>query len=88
MHPMGWIFMQDNVSPHTSNYTKQWLGDKQVDIFPWPAKVPEVNPTENGCALEARQGYKNREPYPTVDALNNELNKTFKEIRRSCLKTI
>ena len=32
----NFIFQQDNASIHCSKLTKQWLSDKEIEVFEWP----------------------------------------------------
>ena len=44
--PAGWIFQHDNDPKHTSRLVKGWLNDK-VNVLPWPAQSPDLNPMEH-----------------------------------------
>ena len=41
------IFQQDNAPPHTSNLLKLLFRENQVELLPWPANSPDLNPIEN-----------------------------------------
>ncbi|CAK5282167.1 unnamed protein product [Mycena citricolor] len=43
-------FQQDNDLKHTSKLAKQWLKDNNINVFPWPAKSPDMSTIENGWA--------------------------------------
>lgn len=40
-------FQQDNAPPHTAKTTKQFLIDNNINVIPWPASSPDLNPIEN-----------------------------------------
>jgi transposase len=46
-----WTLMHDNAKPHTSRYTKNWLGLRNIQILPWPTFSPDLNPIENLLAI-------------------------------------
>lgn len=41
------IFQQDNAPAHTSNLLKQFFKENHIDLLPWPANSPDLNPIEN-----------------------------------------
>ena len=46
-YPGGLIFQQDSASIHTSNHTKQFFYDMDIDTMDWPARSSDLNPIEN-----------------------------------------
>ena len=48
------IFQQDNNPKHTSKKATKCFEDNNVQVLPWPAKSPDLNPIEHLCmgALE------------------------------------
>src|SRR5688572_9469209 len=40
------IFQDDNAPCHASIKTKTWKEDNLIEILPWPAQSPDINPIE------------------------------------------
>ncbi|CAK5269992.1 unnamed protein product [Mycena citricolor] len=43
-------FQQDNDLKHTSKLAKVFFCDNQINVFPWPAKSPDMSTIENAWA--------------------------------------
>jgi len=41
------IFQQDNDSKHTASVTKRFFSNRSIEVLPWPAMSPDMNPIEN-----------------------------------------
>lgn len=50
LHPPNFIYQHDNSSIHTSAVVRQWIEENNLQILPWPARSPDLNPIENICA--------------------------------------
>lgn len=45
--PIRWVYMHDNDPKHTAARVKNWLQQQNIDVMPWPAQSPDINPIEN-----------------------------------------
>ncbi|KAL1274382.1 hypothetical protein QQF64_027196 [Cirrhinus molitorella] len=45
-HP-DMILQQDNATSHTARSVREFLHDSNVNVLPWPAKSPDLNPIEH-----------------------------------------
>ena len=51
------VFMQDNVPPHASKFTREWLAKKGINedhLMTWPPASPDLDPIENYWSLLKR----------------------------------
>ena len=43
----NFIFQQDNAPVHTSKFLKTFFKENDIELLPWPANSPDLNPIEN-----------------------------------------
>ena len=41
------VFVHDNAPCHTARHTRGFLIQQQVEVMPWPANSPDMNPIEH-----------------------------------------
>ncbi len=46
-YPNGWRLQQDIAKVHTENHTNDYFMVEDVTVLDWPARSPDLNPTDN-----------------------------------------
>ncbi|KFM71334.1 Transposable element Tcb1 transposase, partial [Stegodyphus mimosarum] len=49
------IFQQDNARPHVSRIVQAFFVNRQIELLPWPARFPDLSPTENMWSMVAER---------------------------------
>ena len=75
-HQQGFILMQDNATPHTSQSTLEFLEDKNIDVLEWAPHSPDCNPIEHLWAIIVRRIYEGGK-YRTIEDLKNAIKRVW-----------
>lgn len=54
----SFFFSQDNCPVHTARLIREWVNHNNINVLPWPAKSPDLNPIENVWGYIVKQIYK------------------------------
>ena len=54
------MFQQDLTPAHSARSTMRWLEDHGIEVLPWPANLPDLDPIENLWGLMTRSMLKER----------------------------
>jgi hypothetical protein len=49
------LYQHDNASCHKSRFVREWFVNSNIPEMDWPAKSPDLNPTEHLCDEEERR---------------------------------
>ncbi|GFT91294.1 transposable element Tc3 transposase [Trichonephila clavipes] len=49
------IFQQDNARPHVARIVQRFFVNHQIELLPWPARFPDLSPTENMWSMVAQR---------------------------------
>lgn len=90
--PNSWIFQQDGASVHTAKVVRSWFAQQKIELLPWPAQSPDLNPIENLWGEVKRRIQDN---HPEIDsketlweALQTEWEATPKELCHNLVHTM
>ena len=61
------IFQQDLEPCHKSKSTKKYLTERNIEILPWPANFPDLNPIENVWS-DIKKAIRNEKVLPRTKA--------------------
>lgn len=87
-HPEGFIFQQDNASIHKSNVTMNWLESQNIDVMPWPARSPDLNPIENLWGVLSRRVYANGRQFSSISELRAAIQAEWDRIDQNLLNSL
>ncbi|GAB0099100.1 Tc1-like transposase, DDE domain [Sergentomyia squamirostris] len=82
------IYQQDNAAIHTSRLTKAWLAEKEIELLPWPARSPDLNPIENLWGILANAVYANGRQYANVQELKAAITAEWRNISPDILQRL
>jgi transposase len=82
------IFQQDNAPIHTSGVTMEWFRSKNINVMPWPALSPDLNPIENVWGMMTQQVYRNGTQYQSIHSLKQAILKAWDSIDPNILKKL
>jgi transposase len=84
----NFVFQQDNASIHTAYHTLDWFIDNNIDVLPWPAKSPDLNPIENLWGILARRVYANGTQYNNTIELQKAIQREWENIPKFIMKNL
>jgi transposase len=91
MHEFGGenpIFQQDNCRCHVARSTLQWLQDRNIQVMPWPAYSPDLNPIENLWGVLVRRIYEGGKQFNTIEELKTDIVRCWNEIEKNMLENL
>ncbi|MBW0585501.1 hypothetical protein O181_125216 [Austropuccinia psidii MF-1] len=62
------VMIKDGVPIHTERISNEWNARNRIDRLPWPAHLPDLNPTKNVWKTIKTQVNKHHKPH-TMDEL-------------------
>ena len=65
--------MQDNAKPHTSQKTKEFLQQQEINLLNWPSCSPDCNPIENLWGILVQRLYAGGRQFTSINQLKQSL---------------
>ncbi|KAK2579788.1 hypothetical protein KPH14_012181 [Odynerus spinipes] len=83
------IFQQDNAPIHTASSTKKWFQEFGIELLPWPALSPDLNPIENLWGILARKVYDQKKPpIESIAELKKRIQSSWADIPNEILNKL
>ena len=80
--------MQDNARPHIARVAMDFLDAEGIDVMPWPARSPDLNPIEHAWDMLGRRIAARHPPPNTVQALRDALVEEWRNIPQDSLRQL
>jgi transposase len=84
------VFQQDNAPAHRARYTKAFFEAERLEVLPWPANSPDLNPIENLWGI-LKRNVDRRKPSNETELLEfaqDEWKKIPLSIVRACIDSM
>ncbi len=81
-----WKFQQDNATCHTARSIDEWFNQHPIEVLPWPAKSPDLNPIEHLWVWIDQQLA--RVNLASLEDLQNELHRIWLKIPNELCKKV
>lgn len=80
--------MQDKAAPYRARVTTMMLEDENVDVLPWVARSPDLNPMENLWRIIARRVYYGDRQFETIVVSKDCIQEVWDSISVDMLKNL
>jgi transposase len=77
----NWFLQEDNDPKHKSKICAEWKASHGIEVLPWPANSPDLNPIENVWGLLKLKISQRR--YSSLNALEKEISREWKNLDNS-----
>ena len=82
----GFIFQQDNASCQKVHIVSDWFNSNKIQLLPWPANSPDLNPIENLWSwLDHKLG---KEQLYNLEDLKSSISHHLKNVPDEVIKTL
>uniref|UniRef100_A0A7I4Z0G3 DDE_3 domain-containing protein n=1 Tax=Haemonchus contortus TaxID=6289 RepID=A0A7I4Z0G3_HAECO len=85
---LNYVFQRDNASIHMSRAMNEWLQHQNINVVPWPACSPDLNPMEHIWSIMLRQVYADNPQFQGTEELKRAVIEAWRAIDEEHLQNI
>lgn len=84
----NFVLMHDNARAHTAAATTEFLEEHQINVLPWPAQSPDLNPIEHAWDMLQRRVLQHVQNFDNRQQLFQALQAAWEEIPQEYFENI